>query len=726
MGPHELTVQSALVAETTANETPAMRRSAAGETLRLGLLVLAIVVVVRLVVRLENTLGLVLLAATLAFVTEPLRRRLAGRIGRAAAVAVTALITCLVIVAVAAVLWRDLSGQSERMAELLTGRLENLRSGTIPARVADAVRARDGIDGVFARLPTTVITGRDSAQGVGSQALQLLVAVILAAFFQSGVGPMTNGLIARWQRDDRHDVRRVLSGVTARSGRVLRHSLALAAAMSLVVTAIAAMAGIPGAVVLGMWAGVWLAVPTVGAVVGLTPVVLAAAATEPAGGVAMFVAAVLLGILAHVVRARVVERDLAIPASVWVVSIGVGTSIAGIGGAIVVVAGATLVMAWSTKERALPPAAPLADTWVVRVVGNRLQVVPTAASLVGVLAGTAAIALLWMTLGQLAHAAVWMVIAAMVAVALNRPINFVARHLRIGRLGAIAIVLVLCAIVLAAVVTLGVSGASSSTSEFSSRLPSIVQDLETAPVFGEWLRDRDAAEWVDNQLQQLPVQLSSDRLANWLPLVGNRVVDLMWTLLLVVALLVDGSRLADAARRRVPAVHRRQFARMTEVSLGAVSAYLGGAMLVAGLNASVVLTVALLLGLGLAPVLAAWAFVWNFVPQIGGFMGGFPLVVLALGVGPTQALLAAAVYIGYQFTENNVIQPTVIGESIDIPPWATLLAAVAGAAAAGIVGAIVMTPLVGVVKVLRDVYQREDFPGRVAQQVGVLDGEPPP
>jgi predicted PurR-regulated permease PerM len=429
---------------------------------------------------------------------------------------------------------------------------------------------------------------------------------------------------------------------------------------------------------------------------------------------------------AHIARARVVERSLAVPASVWVLAIGLGTSIAGIGGAVVVVVGAALVMAWLTKRDPLVPPAPVTDTWLVRRVGDRLVFAPTWASFTGVLAGAAAVGLVWLAAGQLARAAVWMIVASMVAVALNRPIGFIERHLHVRRRPAIAIVLSLAAIVLTVVVTLGVNGASSSTSEFSSRLPTIVQDLEDVPVLGDWLRDRDAAEWVDTQLQELPDRLSSDRMSNWLPVIGNRVVDLLWALLLVVALLVDGSRLADGTRRRVPAAHRRQFARMTEAGLGAVSAYLGGAMLVAGLNATVVLTVALILGLGLAPVLAAWAFVWNFVPQIGGFMGGFPLVVLALGVGPTQALAAAAVYIGYQFIENNVIQPTVIGEAIDIPPWATLLAAVAGAAAAGVVGAVVMTPLVGVVKVTRSVYQREDFPGRVAEHVAAApDTESP-
>jgi putative heme transporter len=110
-------------------------------------------------------------------------------------------------------------------------------------------------------------------------------------------------------------------------------------------------------------------------------------------------------------------------------------------------------------------------------------------------------------------------------------------------------------------------------------------------------------------------------------------------------------------------------------------------------------------------VIAVWAFVWNFVPQIGGFMGGVPLVVFALVTGPAQALVASGLFLTYQLLENHVIQPAIIGAAIDVPPWGTLLAALAGGAAAGVLGAVLLTPLVGVVRVIRAELQRDDFPG---------------
>ncbi|MEZ5297321.1 MAG: AI-2E family transporter, partial [Ilumatobacteraceae bacterium] len=142
--------------------------------------------------------------------------------------------------------------------------------------------------------------------------------------------------------------------------------------------------------------------------------------------------------------------------------------------------------------------------------------------------------------------------------------------------------------------------------------------------------------------------------------------------------------------------------------------YAAGAALVASINASVIFVIAVVLGLGVAPALALWGFLWNFVPQIGGFMGGVPLVVFAFVLGPVEGLVAGAAFTAYQLIENHLIQPAVIGAAIDIPPWGTLLAAVAGGAAAGVVGAIVLTPLVGVLLVIRRELQRDDFPGATA------------
>lgn len=171
----------------------------------------------------------------------------------------------------------------------------------------------------------------------------------------------------------------------------------------------------------------------------------------------------------------------------------------------------------------------------------------------------------------------------------------------------------------------------------------------------------------------------------------------------------------------MPARSRRQYRRLAEVTFRALAGYAAGAVLVSTMNgvAVFVLAIVLQLGLAFAPVLVLWAFLWDFVPQVGGFIGGAPLLLFACWWPvPRNWRSRPSVYLVYQLVESNVIFPTIIGDAVDIPGWAAMVAALAGAAVAGVVGAIVLTPLVGVVKLVLVEWRRPDFPGRTAATLG--------
>ena len=171
--------------------------------------------------------------------------------------------------------------------------------------------------------------------------------------------------------------------------------------------------------------------------------------------------------------------------------------------------------------------------------------------------------------------------------------------------------------------------------------------------------------------------------------------------------------LAPAVERHVPVRWRRQYHRLSVVGFRALAGYAAGAVLVSAMNGVVVFVLALVLQLGLAPVLALWAFVWDFVPQVGGFVGGGPLLLFALVAGSTEFVVATVVYLVWQLIESNAIFPAIISDAVDIPGWAAMVAALAGAVVAGIVGAIVLTPVVGVARLVVAERRRPDFPGRV-------------
>ena len=118
----------------------------------------------------------------------------------------------------------------------------------------------------------------------------------------------------------------------------------------------------------------------------------------------------------------------------------------------------------------------------------------------------------------------------------------------------------------------------------------------------------------------------------------------------------------------------------------------------------------------LAPLIGLWAGLTNFIPQVGGYLGAVPLLVLALTTGTTKGLIILVVYVMYMQLENRVIQPVIVSKAVNIPPFVAMVSVLIASAAAGVVGAILVTPLIAVAVSLRHEL------GRSGQALAETDG----
>src|SRR5262249_52809603 len=212
----------------------------------------------------------------------------------------------------------------------------------------------------------------------------------------------------------------------------------------------------------------------------------------------------------------------------------------------------------------------------------------------------------WAVPGGLGPAIVWLLIGGFVAIALSRPIALLQRRTRLSRQWSAAILLGMIGCILVLVTVAGVQDGARATTTVTDRLPQLVADLEHTRLIGGDLRDRNASGWVQEKMNDLAQNLDRARPGPRLPTLGARLVDLFWTALFAMALLIDGPRLYEASKSKVPARQRRQYTRITAATGAALAGYAAGAALIASINASVVFTIALVLGVGMAPVLAVW------------------------------------------------------------------------------------------------------------------------
>lgn len=291
-------------------------------------------------------------------------------------------------------------------------------------------------------------------------------------------------------------------------------------------------------------------------------------------------------------------------------------------------------------------------------------------------------------------------IGVILAMALDPVVSAVRRKWHWPRSGAVVLVMgAVISLTLLVVVVLGPKAAAQAR-QLSKDLPGTVREFYTLPLVGNWLEGSDAATKVDDAVKRLPSQLSDEEVAAAVEtLIGGALTALL-VLAVATAVLLDGERLVARARSFVPPRWVDSADDVGRIFYIAIARYFGGSLAVAALMGTVVLVLCLVFGVPLAPLAAIWAMLTDLVPQIGGFLGGALLGLLALTQGPVVFLVVIGLYLLYMNLENHVISPAIVGPAVDVTPPTTMLAALIGGAAAGVPGALVATPLVGAVKQL--------------------------
>ena len=265
-----------------------------------------------------------------------------------------------------------------------------------------------------------------------------------------------------------------------------------------------------------------------------------------------------------------------------------------------------------------------------------------------------------------------------------------------------SVLLVVGGVIVLLATVVGIMGpqAADQARHISTDLPQTVRQFYDLPVVGGWLERQDAAAKVDQAVRDLPGNVSDKSVTDTVEGLIGGTLSTVFVVAVAIAVLLDGERLVAAVRRLLPRRWRARADQVGRVFYQATAQYFGGSLAVAALMGIVVLALCLIFGVPLAPLAAIWATITDLIPQIGGFLGGALLGVLALTQGPVVFVVVVGLYILYMNLENHVISPAIVGKAVDVTPATTMLAALVGGAAAGVPGALVATPLVGAVKQL--------------------------
>jgi predicted PurR-regulated permease PerM len=291
-------------------------------------------------------------------------------------------------------------------------------------------------------------------------------------------------------------------------------------------------------------------------------------------------------------------------------------------------------------------------------------------------------------------------IGVLIALALDPLVDKLRSRWRMRRGFAVAIVA--AGVLTLAGLLIGVLGprAVAEARKFSDQLPETIDQLERLPLIGRWLRDNDVAARVQEWVRDLPNQFTDQRVGEVASTLVSGIAATLIVTVLAIAVLIDGEDLLRRYRRLLSTPRQAQADAVGGVVYRTLGRYFAGSITVAILMGMWVLTLGLILGIPLTPLAAIWAMITDLIPQVGGFLGGSFFVLLAVTEGVPQAIVAAIGFVLYMNLENHIVQPAIVGRSVDLRPPTTMVAVFVGGAIAGVPGALVATPLVGAAKAI--------------------------
>lgn len=208
--------------------------------------------------------------------------------------------------------------------------------------------------------------------------------------------------------------------------------------------------------------------------------------------------------------------------------------------------------------------------------------------------------------------------------------------------------------------------------------------------------DQESLNSAKTAIKEAIPTLLSGVLNGMFSIFGSLVVVASGTILgalIMYYLLKDGTNIRKSLVSKLDTQYQSGFNEFIGQTSHTIRSYGKGRTIMSTVVALVVGVAAFLLGLPMVFTIVMVNFIGGYIPYIGAFLGGGLAVMIALGEGGLSlALVMLAVVLGSNLILENLVQPKIMGKTLDIHPLVVLVVTALGGLVGGIVGLILAVP----------------------------------
>ncbi len=324
-----------------------------------------------------------------------------------------------------------------------------------------------------------------------------------------------------------------------------------------------------------------------------------------------------------------------------------------------------------------------------------------------------------------------LVVGGFIALLLNPAVVFFQRHGVRRRGGAVAIVTIVALLAFAGLAFAFGYPLVNALTHLAENLPKYVKQAEHGKGWiGHLVSKYHVQHWVQQnlapKLTTFAKSLSKPALSLGKGAV-SLVVAMVALFVLVLLLLLEGSKMRSGFLRMLRPQHRARIIRVAEEVNHSVTGYMLGNFMTSVIAGVVVFVTLELLGVPFAVLWALWVALFDFLPMVGGALAGIPTVLFAFVHSLTAGIVTAVVFLVYTQVENHILNPIVMSRTVRVNPLLVLIAILVGANVGdlvggffgGFVGTLLAIPLAGSIQVIvREVWTATSPEGEVTSPMG--------
>ncbi|WP_136052452.1 AI-2E family transporter [Microbacterium sp. K36] len=299
--------------------------------------------------------------------------------------------------------------------------------------------------------------------------------------------------------------------------------------------------------------------------------------------------------------------------------------------------------------------------------------------------------------GQLATVLVYIGVALFLALGLDPIVRFIERKL--PRPAAVAVVVIGVLLAFAGIILAIIPTLVEQIGNLIKDGPKMIEDFTNSA----WFQDvsgqfggtiKDAVDGVLGFVQNPDnfLDIGGGVFAVGAGIAGG-LTGITIVVILTLYFMASLRSMKRVAARFVPAYQRETFSELLEDVSSAVGRYVIGQASLALINGILSLIFLTIIGAPVPALLALIAFIGSMIPLVGTLSASIIISLICLFVSPTTALIAIIYYLIYMQIEAYVLSPRIMNKAVDVPGALVVIAAVAGGALGGILGALVAIPV---------------------------------